>query len=587
MPETGGKKSKFEFILGAVDKLTSPFRKIQSAFTALGEKSDALKAKLGRFGDVSGFTILRGHVARLKAGFKDVYSEGSAALGRVTGMVGKLSLAFGAAGGGALALAKATANAGDVAAKSAARAGTSIAVWQEYAHAASLSDVNEEQLSKGFLKLQDTALKAARGEKAQAGLLRLAGIDPKTAKGEVKNAELLFLELSDKIKALLDQGQKGKAANLLQSMLGEEGVKLMPMLSGGAESLKELRAEAHKLGLVFSDEDAHASEAFNDALTRSAQSLQGIGFAIGRSALPALTKLADKFTAWASSSREVIGTGFAEWVESIDLDRLWESVEGGLGTLKSLWRSIQTGVEWLGGWGNVAKIAAGIIGAKLVVALASLAGSFGTLGLAILATPVGWFMAAIAGIAGSAYLIYKKWDGFAAFFSENFAAVKSAFLSNWAGSIVKGLALFNPVALVMDAVNRFIRYLTGIDLYAIGKNMIGGFFAGVREKWADFTDWISGAASKISGLFGGAGDSGQPGAESGSSSPFPMAKAMNLAPAAAGIVRESIQKTETVERSELKVTVQSKDGSPVEAALSGRANSAIALDDGQLMQGAW
>lgn len=405
MAESGKKQSRFELVIGAVDKMSGPFKAMQARMDAMGKSCDRLKANFARLSDATGLTRLAGSVGNVRAGLRNVVAESKNAVSGVVGLVGKLSLAFGAAGGGALALAKSTADAGDRAAKAAARAGVGITVWQEYAHAASLSDVNEEQLSKGFLKLQDAALKAAGGDKTKMSVLKMAGIDPKTAKGEVKNAEQLFLELADSVKKLQDAGQAGKAANLLTAIAGEEGVKLMPMLTGGARGLKELRAEAHKLGIVFKDEDARASEAFNDSLTRAGDALKGIGYTIGKVVLPPLTKLVDKFTAWASGNREVMGTGFAEWVESIDIDELWSRIESGLSTLNNLRKQISEIVDGLGGWETIAKAVGALIATKLVVAVGSLASSFVTLGAAMLTTPVGWLLAAAAAI----YAIYKNW----------------------------------------------------------------------------------------------------------------------------------------------------------------------------------
>ncbi len=404
MAESGKKQSRFELVIGAVDKMSGPFKGMQARLDAMGKSCDRLKASFGKLSNVTGMTRLAGAVGNVRAGLRNVVEESKNAVAGVAGLVGKLSLAFGAAGGGALALAKSTADAGDRAAKAAARAGVGITVWQEYAHAASLSDVSEEELSKGFLKLQDMALKAAAGEKSQAGLLKLAGIDPKTAKGQVKNVEQLFLDLADSVQKLDAAGQTGKAANLLQQVLGEEGVRLMPMLKGGAKSLKELRAEAHRLGL-FNAQDAKASEDFNDALTRAGKALAGIGHTIGRVVLPPLTKLLGKFTAWATGNREIMGTGFAEWVAGIDIDELWSKIERGLSTLNDLRKSISEVVDGLGGWERVAKIVGALMAVKLVGAVWSLAAAFGGLGAAILTTPVGWLLAAAAAI----YAVYKNW----------------------------------------------------------------------------------------------------------------------------------------------------------------------------------
>lgn len=659
------KKSKFELVIGAVNKLSGPFGKIQAAFSALGDRAEKLKRKLHSVGNKTGLPVLLAQVGNVNNRFKNLKNEGSAALGKVTGAVGKLSLAFGVAGGGALALVKATANAGDAAAKSAARAGTSIAVWQEYAHAASLSDVNEQELAKGFRKLQDTAIKAVQGGKTQASLLKMAGINPKNAKGEVKNAESLFLELSDKIQALTAAGKNAEATNLLTGFFGDKGASLMPMLAGGSAALKDLRQEAHDLGLVFSDEDAHASEAFGDSMTRVGQVLQGIANAIGKVLLPFITKLADKLTATAKGAHQVIGSGFAEWINSIDVDQLFNAIDSGLQTLKSFWKTLQAGVKFIGGWGNILKAVAAIILAKVVMALAALSGSFISLGVAIMTTPIGWIMAGIAGLAAAGYLIVKNWDkikawwnntwqdlkekcgsildaitGFLAamnplpYFQKAWEAVKSFFsgfsLSGETGGIIDGiinilsvftpikffqnaweavknffsgfslsdvcsaiidgamgaLSVFSPLPLFQSAWEGITSFFSGCSLTEAAQKIMDSLLGGLKDRWQKVTGWVKSVGGKIAKFFGFGGDDKALEDSNSGKSTFPMAEPRNLAPTAASIVNESIQKTETVERNEVKIVVSSKDQTPVEAALSGKSGGAVSLDTGKLMGGA-
>lgn len=547
MAEGTKKQSRFDLIIGAVDRLSGPFKAMQARMDAMGKAAGQLKGNLGRLSQVSGLNRLAGAVGDVRGRLANVVAESKNAISGVTGLVGKLSLAFGAAGGGALALAKATAAAGDKAAKSAQRAGVGITVWQEYAHAASLSDVSEEQLAKGFRSLQDAALKAAGGDKAKMSLLKLAGINPKNAKGEVKNAEELFLELADSVQKLQDAGQGAKAVNLLTAIAGKQGAQLMPMLAGGAKGLKELRAEAHRLGLVFGKEDAAASEAFNDSLSKAGDALKGIGYTIGKVVLPPLTKLVDKFTAWASGNREVMGTGFAEWVESIDIDALWGKIEGGLSTLNDLRKNISEIVDGLGGWETIAKVVGALIATKLVVAVSSLASSFLSLGAAMLTTPVGWLLAAAAAI----YAIYKNWDTLTQVASETMDAMKEG-----------------------DE--------QGVDYEELFEENAGNIGPNATEpSWAykpKPKDRTEDATTPFAPPQNPASAAGVP--------TTPFAPPQNLGATAAGVTQHT--KTETVERNELEVKIKPVEGYDIQAALAGQSvGDILKLDNGQLMQGAF
>jgi len=579
MADNSSKTSRFDLIFGAENRLSGPFAAMQRSVERLSEGFNRMGASVGRFSAASGLGRLAAGLSGVTQGFRSAYSEGTAAFQSMAGMAGKLSMVMGAAGGGALALAHSTALAGDEAAKAAARAGVSIAVWQEYLHAADLSDVDSEQLAKGFVRLQGIALDAAKGDKTQMSLLKLAGINPKNAKGEVKSAEGLMLELSDKVKALMDAGQQGKATNLIADMFGERGTKLMPLLVGGSAALKEMRGEAYKLGLVFSENDAHASEEFNDNLTRAGKSIKGFGYGIGKLLLPFMSKIVEKFTAWAVSMREGMGTGFAEWAQQLtaNVDNIWASIESGLGTMGRWVKNIQTVVEWLGGWGNVLTGLAVIIASKFIVSLGMLALAFGKLGLAILTTPVGWFLAAIAAIAGAVYLIYQNWGAIAGWFSAQWASVRDAFNQNWMLGIVTVLNKFNPVVLVAKAINAMVSYFTGIDLFSIGQAWINSLWAGMSQKWQDLKGWASGLANSVKGFFGGSSGSAPAAGMSG-----PSAPAVNLGPTVSSLQQS---KTEHVERQQLDIRVSSPNGTPLGATMTGGNPKNVSLT-GQQMGGA-
>lgn len=87
---------------------------------------------------------------------------------------------------------------------------------------------------------------------------------------------------------------------------------------------------------------------------------------------------------------------------------------------------------------------------SLVTGLVSIAGAiwasvipaFSALGTAMLATPIGWAIGAVALFAGAAYLVYRNWDGIKAFFTDMWSSVKAMFDEsinwlvtklNWAG----------------------------------------------------------------------------------------------------------------------------------------------------------
>ena len=90
-------------------------------------------------------------------------------------------------------------------------------------------------------------------------------------------------------------------------------------------------------------------------------------------------------------------------------------------------------------------------------------------GTALLTTPVGWVILAIAAIAGAAYLIYKYWEPIKAFFSGIWSHVKTAFAGG-IGGVSTLIANWSPLGL-------FYRAFAGV---------LGWFGIALPAKFTDF-----------------------------------------------------------------------------------------------------
>lgn len=218
---------------------------------------------------------------------------------------------------GAAAIAKTTADAGDAARKLAQKTGVGLEALQELQYAAELADVSADELAVGLQRLAKSGVKDVRAE---------------------------VLKLSDRFKSMPDDGRK---VQLAMEKFGKSGAKLIPLLNGGRKELEKLMAEAHDLGVVFSEEDAAASEEFNDELTRLSKAFVGIRNTIGLALLKPLTKMV---------------TAFKDF----------------LVTIRKYKPDMQKLIQW-------AKAAAFVIGGVLLAALIANAGA--------IATTVAWYVA--------------------------------------------------------------------------------------------------------------------------------------------------------------------------------------------------
>ena len=111
------RQSRFDLIINAVERVSAPFRRIEQAMDSVRERTERVGQALGRLGQAGGFGRLSGALSALGGSLRSVAQEGQAGLERLGALAGRLSLLFGAAGGGAFALAHEAASAGAEASK--------------------------------------------------------------------------------------------------------------------------------------------------------------------------------------------------------------------------------------------------------------------------------------------------------------------------------------------------------------------------------------------------------------------------------------------------------------------------------------
>jgi len=203
-------------------------------------------------------------------------------IGNVGSSMTKLFTApIAAAGASLFGLAKSTANAGDQIQKMAQRTGMSTESLSEYKHAAELSGTSIESLEKAVKRMQSTVYDAEQGLASSSRAIEELGLSVNDLAG--LNPEQQFEKIT---MALAEVEDASKKSALAQDLFGKSGTDLLPMLNSGAEGLKQMREEAHELGIVFDQEAADASAQFNDDLDRLKKSFTGIFQELGKKLIP-------------------------------------------------------------------------------------------------------------------------------------------------------------------------------------------------------------------------------------------------------------------------------------------------------------
>lgn len=180
--------------------------------------------------------------------------------------------------------------------------GVTTSALQEYRYAASQAGLSQEEMDLALTQLTRRIGEAASGTKAQAQAFNTLGVSVKDANGNILTAGDAIPKIADALEKVKSPAER---AAILMDLFGKSGQKLEPLLSGGSKAVNELRAAAHELGLVLSedqiqraDETADKLAALNQVLSaqiagavaNNAQSIYGLA-----SALTALTANALKF----------------------------------------------------------------------------------------------------------------------------------------------------------------------------------------------------------------------------------------------------------------------------------------------------
>jgi len=185
----------------------------------------------------------------------------------------KFSAAATAAGAAVLAAAKFTANYQEEMIQASRAAGIGSETFSKYSHAADLSGISTEQLTKSFVKLNNLTPQMTKE-------IESFGVAVTDNQGNLKSSEQLMSDIADRMQNMKSPADQ---AALAVAAFGEKGASMVNLLSGGSEALREAAAEAEKFGLVVTERAGQNAEKFNDDIDRVGMSLSGLRNSIGES----------------------------------------------------------------------------------------------------------------------------------------------------------------------------------------------------------------------------------------------------------------------------------------------------------------
>lgn len=446
---------KLAFILEAIDKATQPLRRVGKEIDQINEPAKRVSRSMDqvsyRFGRLMGNRLGRqwGEVTERGAKLSQTAQGVAQTFGAVT-----------LAAGGAFYAMKRTVDEIDRANDVSKKLGMAVEQYQRMGYAAQLNGSNQEEMGQALQFLSQNMVEAINGSKEAAQWFARVGIP--LDKLKKMNAGQVFEAIADKFKAVGDAGQNSeKKIAVMRALMGRGGAELKQVLDLGSDGLKRFYEEADRMGAVVGGDTADSMADFNDNFDRMKFSIFGVMASITKAALPALDGLVKKFT-------ELNVTNRAEWGEKLGgiISKIVDALPGFLKSLGQITGAmvVMAGAadmfaQMLGGWQNVIYLVGGLLAAKLAIgifsvgsAIVALIPTLWSLGAVLLATPLGWFLGAIALIAGAIYLIYRNWEPIKAFFSNLWDGVKATFMAVYTFIAEKLGAILGFAGKVIDTV---------------------------------------------------------------------------------------------------------------------------------------
>lgn len=403
-------------VIRAVDKASAPIRAINARFQKLTEPARKLSNSLRSMSDEAGLPRLAKVTGGLGRAIGDVGSEAMALGAKLAGMAVAATV-------GIYAIVKGAVDAGDKLGEMAQRVGLSVDAYAQLQYAAAQADVEQE----AFNSAMDQFNKRLGEAKAGGGPLLsfLQQVAPGLAnqvRGAKTTEEALAL-MTDAFERVTDPG---KRAALAAAAFGKSGLQMGQFLGQGNKALKEQRDELARIAGSQEEFSRRAGD-LDNASRRTGVAFGALRNAAMAKLFPSLIKLSDALTALIVKHGEKVvafferlGAAIGDWVDRGGVEELADQIGGLIDQVRGI-------VSWMGGWKNVLLVVGAIMAGPLIASLVSLTSATYSFGLALLTTPVGWFLLAAAAIAAAVYTVVKNWDSIKTFFSDLFDGVKGIF----------------------------------------------------------------------------------------------------------------------------------------------------------------
>ena len=244
----------------------------------------------------------------------------------VSGLGRQMVTMSAAAIGPVVGLLKVFSSLGDQMDKMARRTGVSVEALSGLGFAAKQSGTNLEDLEKVLRRTQRSIYDAGRGLSTAVDGLNDLGLSAKDFDG--LSPEDQFLLIGDRLNQVEDHSRK---AAIAMTLLGRSGTAILPMFEQGAKGVRDYIAEAERLGIIMSTEQATAAADFTDAMSRLWLQVKMAAFQVGSALGPSIEKIANQIKQtlrgvieWINANQDLI----LSYAKLIGKTALWTATIG-------------------------------------------------------------------------------------------------------------------------------------------------------------------------------------------------------------------------------------------------------------------
>lgn len=394
-----------------------------------------------------------------------------------------VSLAVGSAviglGGGLLTLGMQSAEAGDRVVKMSQKLGMSMKAFQEWDYILKQNGVDIESFKVGMKTLTAAIVATTKGKagKPFIEMFRQLGVHVKDSTGHFRKQEDI---LKDTVNAFQKMPDGVMKAYYAQKLFGKQGRELLPLLNAQAGSAEELRAKAHKLGLILSDSVLQKANETKDTMKTLNSSFEVLGFSIGNAALPTIQLFATEIINNMPKIRSVVASSLNflnNTIKFLGNNLNWiipvvTGVVSAIGTFKTITFVLTLYKEWIT-LSKALAITQGIVNAVTI------------------ANPIGLTVVAIGAVIGAITFLVLNWK-------KVISVLKIAW--DWIKKVTLGLLGIHD-----KKVNLTVNKSTGPDLtnrpmemrsaphHALGTNYFRGGLTHINERGGEMINLPSGS----------------------------------------------------------------------------------------------